>query len=632
MTLTDQERVILRAIERVGSNGIAEISKVVKAVGYPKAVTKRTITRLAEKGLVTIHRHDWPQSLRPEERKLMVRIGRDYYGAVSVRKKNPKGSQSAYDKKLAEYVRRLQAERLATNQIAERVFQRFGQIVHRVNQDEIVMRGIKGRDYIVKLRNPKSKSKTALRRTGRALKGFARGALSAGSEILGAGAMALNPVRRKVRNKYIDLVIKGQAKKTPQGWRVGKKTFAQGRGTVNVSSGYYLDRHTGMVYAKRERNMARRRKRNIEMGFYDASGFHPIRASSDYSEGQRPSRSKRAKSAKRKATATASHKRKVSSRRATTRRLASRAIKKAAKSRKRRNIQQGFYDSSGFHPIRASSDYDPGIAGETGRKPVRTRSKKKASAKRKAASTARSRARVRSRKATTSRLAGRAIKKSAGLLKGKRRNTQSAIYNIFHQPIKGNRRPRDISFIGQIEAPTAKGAVDFVTRKRGRPTKGFQYHAERAGYDTGKRINPSATSIRKKFAGSVNGSRDLFFPQGTPSGQLAKLGKLVLIETEKGTIKPVHGTAWLCADTKERLHIGSTTNAPLYSGPARSFGKVTKVEYESSKPHLGYRGPIIWFHNMGEKGGSKPTLHADGKGGLKFRGGRYALTTRGIEH
>jgi len=297
----------------------------------------------------------------------------------------------------------------------------------------------------------RSKGKTALKKTGRALKGAARGALSAGAEILGAGAAALNPVRRKIRNKYIDLVIKGQAKKTPDGWRIGKKTFAQGRGTVSVSSGYYLDKATGLVYAKRERNTA----------------------------------------------------------------------KKAGKRNASRTV----------HPARKT---------KTGR---------------------------------------------AG-----------------------------------------------ASRKTVHKTKALRSVAARRKVAT-KRItrNPSAESIRKEFAGSVSGSRDLFFPQGTPQG-LAKLGKLVSITTEEGTIKPVHGSAWLCADTKERLHIGSTTNAPLFSGPARSLGKVSKIEYESSKPHLGYRGPIIWFHKVGEENGVKPTLHADGKGGLVFKGGQYRLTRRGIEN
>ena len=52
-----------------------------------------------------------------------------------------------------------------------------------------------------------------------------------------------------------------------------------------------------------------KRRKNIEMGFYDSSGFHPIHASKDYiperhGEGYRRggglARSKRAKSARRK--------------------------------------------------------------------------------------------------------------------------------------------------------------------------------------------------------------------------------------------------------------------------------------------------------------------------------------------
>src|SRR5687767_6026932 len=109
-----------------------------------------------------------------------------------------------------------------------------------------------------------SKGKQALKTTGRALKKAASSVLGAGSKILGAGAKALNPNKRiKVRNRYVDLVIKGTAKKTPQGWLIaGAKTakrgrgkvFPQGRGTVQVASGVYLDRHTGLVYAKRLRN------------------------------------------------------------------------------------------------------------------------------------------------------------------------------------------------------------------------------------------------------------------------------------------------------------------------------------------------------------------------------------------
>lgn len=293
-------------------------------------------------------------------------------------------------------------------------------------------------------------------------------------------------VRRKYRNGYLDLVIRGTAEKTAQGWRVGKKTIPQGKGITPLSSGYYLDKATGTVFAKRARNVA--------AGFYDGSGV--------------------------------------------------------------------------FHPIRSSSDYDAGTVGETGGKARHTRSKKKLAASRKASATARHRAETKRRKSTTTRLAGRALSRSVSL---------------------------------------------------------------KAGSKTQKKRNPNTPADnRREFAGRYNGDRDLFFPQGTPAG-LSKLGKLTLLKTDVGDIAPVKGTAWLCRDAAGKLHIGTTSpNAVLWDGPAQSLGQVKRLEYEESKPHLGYPNPVVWFHRMGEETGERPTLHADGKGGLKFRGGRYRIESRGI--
>jgi len=51
----------------------------------------------------------------------------------------------------------------------------------------------------------------------------------------------------------------------------------------------------------------------------------------------------------------------------------------------RRNIAAGFHDEEGqFHPIRASYDYDPGRAGESGRKRKAKAKKKKKPARKKA--------------------------------------------------------------------------------------------------------------------------------------------------------------------------------------------------------------------------------------------------------
>jgi hypothetical protein len=414
MKLTDQEQVILKAI----GNGVAEVSRVIRSVGYPKATVKKVLIRLNEKGAVALHRHDWPSSLTPDQRKLMVKIGSNYYNAVSVMKRNPK----------------------------------------------------------------QSKGKTALKKTGRALKGLTRGALSAGAQILGAGAEALNPSRRR------------------------KKTTKKRNKTV--------------IRAKRVVVLNPKKKR--------------------------------------------------------VKRNASRTVS-AAKTAKRR--------------ARPSS--------QNSRKLSKARSKKIA-VKRNASPTARAKSRIRSRKAPARRASSNPTRKGLrrGYAKARRLSKKSG------------------------DTKTMRLAARYMKQR------GIK-HAPRPKRT---RKNPDAASIRKEFAGSVNGERDLFFPQGTPSGKLAKLGKLVSITTEEGIIKPVSGTAWLCADTKGKLHIGSTSGAPLFDGPKRSFGHVTKLEYESSKPHLGYRGPIIWFHRAGEENGIRPTLHADGKGGLVFRGGDYRLTQRGIEN
>jgi hypothetical protein len=147
-----------------------------------------------------------------------------------------------------------------------------------------------------------------------------------------------------------------------------------------------------------------------------------------------------------------------------------------------------------------------------------------------------------------------------------------------------------------------------------------------------RKANPSPESIRKEFAGRHTKDSRLYFPDGTPQG-LAKLGKIVLIKTKSGPIELVNrkGEVWLCVDTNKRFHLGSTINAPLFDG-ARNFGEVKEIEYQESKPHLGYTKKIIWFHHMGEEGGKRPELTSNSKGELRFKGGDYRITTRGIEN
>lgn len=139
--------------------------------------------------------------------------------------------------------------------------------------------------------------------------------------------------------------------------------------------------------------------------------------------------------------------------------------------------------------------------------------------------------------------------------------------------------------------------------------------------------NSSAEDNRQAFAGSVTAHKEMYFPAGAPHG-LSTLGPLVMIRTESGDIKPVAGSACLCQDEKGHLHLGtSKPNAPLYDGPAQSFGKITRVEYRCRKPHLGYPDTVTWFHDFEDP---LPILKADGKGGLTIAGGGYRIRREGI--
>lgn len=254
--------------------------------------------------------------------------------------------------------------------------------------------------------------------------------------------------RRKYRNGYLDLVIRGTAEKTASGWKVGKKVIAQGKGIAPISSGYYLDKATGTVFAKRVRNSDHR---DVD---------HPIEVTKHWRQGPPGYLTQWQK---------AHH-----------------------------AGQQGLFD----HGIKAA----------------------------------------------------------------KKRN--------------------------------------------------------------GVKTTPKIKAITESFGGKkVRAVSTLNVSNGTPAN-LAKLGKLVLIKAEKGTIKPSK-PVWLCADAKGKLHL-ATTAERLIEGGAQNFGKVLQVEYETSKPHLGYAKPTIFFHKMGEEGGTRPELVADGNGGLKFRGGSYRITREGI--
>ena len=640
--MTEREQVILRAIAHVGHGGPAEISKVIRAVGYPKATTKKTLIELAVQGIVFLHRHDYPGSLAPADRKMMVNWKGSYYNAVSARKKNPirrsmpKTSRdrvlkdllfdywSTLDLRAAtldamrstrKRLAMLRKEGAGRDRIAEAVKQEHAEHAHVKDLDRKIAQrkklAVTRMAQLKRERNPKKKIQYVRWAVDYInplyvyikyepdLMDMAMARRDAYSALTGEfGAHTHNPWRLigepKILNKlpagvdgikgsttkgeywaWIGLRKKQNPIRNPKGQHlpglpkkaqreyehVLKTELAMGRSVKRakqiaagkVKKDYSAKKNTTVIKAKRVviRKVVNAKKK-----------AKPKRNAS------RPQHSKSSKASRAgasRASRKASKSKSVAKRNAgTLKKLAAKAVKTVKRAIKR-NISEGFYDAAGvFHPIRSATDYSRATAGETGGKAKHTRSRKKLASKRKASATARHRSTVEGRKATASRLAGRAIKKSSGLLK-----------------------------------------------KRGQR-------------------NPSPATIRKQFAGRYTKNESLMFPDGTPQG-LAKLGRLVSITTDEGRIAPVSGVAWLCSDTHGKLHIGTPTKGHvLFGGPAHNYGHVREIEYEESKPHLGYTKKTLFFHKLGEVTGVKPRLMTDGKGGAKFVGGAYKIKREGI--
>jgi hypothetical protein len=66
--------------------------------------------------------------------------------------------------------------------------------------------------------------------------------------------------------------------------------------------------------------------------------------------------------------------------RAEAKRKVTRMMKARKPKRVKKNVEQGFWDSKGFHPIRASADYAPYKAGEFPRRGKSSAERKRASA------------------------------------------------------------------------------------------------------------------------------------------------------------------------------------------------------------------------------------------------------------
>lgn len=147
-----------------------------------------------------------------------------------------------------------------------------------------------------------------------------------------------------------------------------------------------------------------------------------------------------------------------------------------------------------------------------------------------------------------------------------------------------------------------------------------------------KRANTQTRRLYEKFSGrKARKHTEIPAPDGTPA-QVAKLGRLRLIRTTDGRQWAFRGNQapYLTADARGKLHV---VGGQYRANPVDTLaGEIDRIEYETSKPHLGQHKRSIYYHQLGEETGKRPMLHIDRDGLLKIRGGAYRLEADGIHN
>lgn len=387
--------------------------------------------------------------------------------------------------------------------------------------------------------------------------------------------MKVNPAKKR---NYTHLNIIGEASRKVvdgvHGWKVGARFFPKGAGTAHLTGTKYLDLKSGMVYARRKANP---KQKNVA-GYIDEQGrFRPIRHGSDeYSN-------TRVKYSRKKAGESVSPKKRKPAKKAAKKAVKKAAGKSAKPVTKKRNIA-GFRDDNGtFHPIRSGSGYDEGRVGH------QTRSKKRRAAAAKASQTARMHA-EKKRKSLVKSLASRSLAaRTATGTRLKKRNKTTI-----------NIRARHVD----------------LTRGTHNPKRSSAANAARQG----REIFVGRAS-RKSFVADA--------PNGTPK-EIYELGRLMLIVADGRKYDFSTANVKLCAAPGGRqLYVVGSGYRFTHPGDS---GKITRIEYEAAKSHIGDGRKAVYFHRMGEENGRQPSLYIDKEGLAHFKGGDYYITSAGIHN
>ena len=156
--------------------------------------------------------------------------------------------------------------------------------------------------------------------------------------------------------------------------------------------------------------------------------------------------------------------------------------------------------------------------------------------------------------------------------------------------------------------------------------------------------NGGATLARKRrqeFVGRPSKKTlSMYAPRGSgASGTVVAMGKLKKLHIKGRTPLDFKGSALLAHNPKtDQMYILGRNYSlkHLRKNPSTSgledIGEVTRIEYEATKTHLGDKGPVTYYHRLGEEGGKRPHALINEENLLILEGGDYYIRPEGIRN
>jgi hypothetical protein len=246
--------------------------------------------------------------------------------------------------------------------------------------------------------------------------------------------------------------------------------------------------------------------------------------------------------------------------------------KAIARNPRRRNVEFGFRDSTGFHPIRASRDYSASRAGEVGSRSLKSVSRAR-------------------------RSAGRSS--SRGRLAAPRRQREAARRKIASYSVSARTGRRNPS------------AEDLFKEFHGRPvTKWSEV-----------RISKKLPALRREGTAQTGRLRSLTILK--PNG---KTEKISFRGKDAHLVRAPEWPNKLAIANQRFAQPGRRRNPEAWL----CAGRVLKTDYDAIKPHVG-PAQMTWYgHNHGEETGKLPAFLIDREGYGVITGGKLQVKSEGI--